>query len=218
MHIAILGTGDVGKALAAGYQRHGHDVTLGTRDPGGAPLKAWLAEHPGVGAATFAEAAKPAELVVLAVGWNHADSAAKMVGPDAVAGKILIDATNPLDFSEGGPRLSVGHGDSAGEQVQRWFPDARVVKCYNIVGNPHMVDPKFQGGPPTMFICGDDAEAKTVVSGLLGATGWDVADIGGIDGSRYLEPMAMVWIRYFAQTGAGEHAFRLLRKPGATTG
>lgn len=213
--IAILGTGDVGRALCEGYSRHGHTVTLGTRDPSAGRLDDWLTEHRDVRLARFDDAAAAGEVVVLAVGWRHAEAVRDAIDPDHLRGKVLIDATNPLDFSGGGPALSVGHDDSAGETVQRWWPEARVVKCYNIVGNPHMVDPEFPDGPPTMFICGDDGEAKGTVADLLRSTGWDVADIGGIDGARYLEPMAMVWIRYFGKVGNGDHAFRLLRKSDA---
>ena len=126
----------------------------------------------------------------------------------------MLDTTNPLDFSKGmPPRLSIGHTDSAGEQVQRWLPRARVVKCFNIVGNVHMVNPSFPGGKPTMFICGNDEAAKKTANEICVSLGWPpVVDIGGIEGSRYLEVMAMVWISIFAKIGSGNHAFALLKK------
>jgi predicted dinucleotide-binding enzyme len=110
------------------------------------------------------------------------------------------------------PRLAVGHTDSAGEQVQRWLPDSHVVKAFNTVGNRHMVKPEFPDGPPDMFICGNDARAKQTVTDLLKAFGWPVIDIGGIEGARYLEPLAMIWILYLLRTKTGDHAFKLLRK------
>jgi predicted dinucleotide-binding enzyme len=137
-----------------------------------------------------------------------------MAGPENLAGKVVIDVTNPLSFQEGAPpELAVGHTDSGGEQVARWLPGARVVKAFNIVGNPYMVDPDLPGGPPDMFIAGDDAEAKATVSEILESFGWPAAlDLGGMDGARYLEPLAMVWIRYGFLAGSWDHAFRLLRR------
>ena len=125
----------------------------------------------------------------------------------------MIDTTNPLDFSAGiPPKLSVGHTDSAGEQVQRWLPNSRVVKAFNIVGSAHMFKPEFPGGPPDMFICGDDDQAKVTVTDLLQAFGWSGIDIGGIECARYLEELAMVWIRHFFRVNSVNHAFKLLRK------
>jgi 8-hydroxy-5-deazaflavin:NADPH oxidoreductase len=126
-------------------------------------------------------------------------------------GKVLVDTTNPLDFSMGGPGLFVGHTDSLGERVQRAVPEAQVVKAYNTVGNALMVDPDLPGGPPSMFIGGDSDEAKATVTALLQDTGWDVVDLGGIEASRWLEPMCIAWVLHGARTGTWNHAFRLLR-------
>jgi predicted dinucleotide-binding enzyme len=131
---------------------------------------------------------------------------------EQLRGKVLIDTTNPLDFSSGRPGLFVGHTDSLGEQVQRAVPEAHVVKAYNIVGNALMVDPDLPGGPPTMLIGGDSADAKAAVTTLLEETGWDVVDLGGIEASRYLEPMCIAWVLYGAAAGTWDHAFRLLRR------
>jgi predicted dinucleotide-binding enzyme len=200
MRIAIVGSGQVGTALARGYQSHGHDVTIGTR-------KAEVADLP-VGAP--ADIIGSADLVVLAVAGSVAvDLVRELAEP--LAGKILVDATNPLDFSTGAPRLFVGFDDSLGERVQRAAPEAKVVKAYNTVGNPLMVDPKLDGGPPTMFLGGDDEQAKATVTELLADTGWDVADLGGIEASRYLEPMCLAWVVYGARTNTWGHAFKLLR-------
>jgi len=198
--IGILGSGVVGRSLARGYAAHGHHVRIGTRQ----------AEIEGVPTAPPAEVVRIAELVVLAVQGAVAAELVASVA-DELEGKILIDATNPLDTSGGLPTLFVGVTDSLGERVQRAAPGARVVKAYNTVGNALMVDPEFPGGPPTMFIAGDDDAAKATVTGLLEETGWDVADIGGIEGSRWLEPMCLAWTYYGFRTGTWTHAFRLLK-------
>ncbi|MGY1617136.1 NADPH-dependent F420 reductase [Geodermatophilus sp. SYSU D00691] len=200
MEIGILGSGVVGRALAIGYARHGHRVRIGTR----------RAEIEGVPSGEPAEVVRVAELVVLAVNGQVAVDLVRSVA-DELVGKVLVDATNPLDTSSGRPGLFVGTTDSLGEQVQRAVPDARVVKAYNTVGNALMVDPDLTGGPPTMFIAGDDAGAKQTVTGLLEQTGWDVADLGGIEASRWLEAMALAWTAYGFAHGTWTHAFRLLR-------
>jgi 8-hydroxy-5-deazaflavin:NADPH oxidoreductase len=201
MRIGILGSGAVGQALTRGLGRHGHDVRIGTRKD--------AVEDLPVGAP--AEVVADADLVVLAVLGTAAVEVATGVR-EQLAGKVLVDATNPLDFSSGGPGLFVGHTDSLGEQVQRAVPEARVVKAYNTVGNPFMVDPDLPGGPPSMFIGGNSDEAKSVVADLLRSTGWDVVDLGGIEASRYLEPMCVAWTLHALRSGTWEHAFRLLRR------
>lgn len=212
MRIGILGTGAVGKALARGFRSRGHDVMIGSRDA----VKAQAAAEEvgdGAGGGSFADAASFGEVVALATHWSGTENALRLADPANVAGKVVIDATNPLAFAEGAPPgLAVGHTDSAGEQVQRWLPDARVVKAFNIVGNAHFVDPDFPGGPPDMFICGNDAEAKRTVAGILDQFGWPSNDIGGIEGARFLEPLAMVWILHAVRSGSFDHAFKLLRR------
>ena len=119
-----------------------------------------------------------------------------------------------MDFSKGlPPRMAVGYTDSAAETNQRLIPDAKVIKAFNIVGNPHMVHPDFPGGPPTMFIYGNDEVSKKMVTEkILTPFGWETIDIGGLEGARLLEPLAMLWITYYFRTGTGNHAFKLLRK------
>ncbi|MBZ5588855.1 MAG: NAD(P)-binding domain-containing protein [Acidobacteriia bacterium] len=214
MKIGILGTGDVGRALAIGFAGLGHQVKFGTREPGGAKAKELLAkvEH-GATAGTFAEAAAFGEVIVLATLWSGTESAIKLTGPANFKGKVVIDATNPLIFAPNKPpALALGHTDSGGEQVQRWLPGARVVKAFNIVGNAHMVNPSFPGGPPDMFIAGNDTEAKKVVTEILTAFGWPTIDVGGIEGARLLEPMCILWVGYALASGTWNHAFKLLRK------
>ncbi len=215
LKIGVLGTGDVGRVLGAGFAARGHEVKLGSRDAKNPKAVEW-AEKTGANASagTFADAAKFGDVIIIATLWSGTQNALELAGPESFAGKVVMDTTNPLDFSKGAPpTLAVGTTDSAGEQIQRWLPGAKVVKAFNIVGNPHMVDPSFPGGKPDMFICGDDEGAKQTVTDLCTELGWPGAvDIGGLVCSRYLEPMAMVWISYFFKTGKGTHALALLRK------
>lgn len=214
MKIGILGTGDVGRVLGKGFIQAGHEVKIGSRSPQNERVMSWLKDvgSERASAGTFEEAAAFGEVLVLATLWAGTENALQLAGPQNTAGKVVLDATNPLVFTATGPALERGHTDSGGEQVQRWLPEARVVKAFNIVGNPHMVQPAFPGGPPDMFIAGNDAEAKQVVSGLCAALGWSTIDLGGIEASRYLEPLAMIWITHFMRTRSGDHAFKLLRK------
>lgn len=212
MKIGIIGSGDVGQRLGGGFIEIGHEVKIGTRDP--QKMADWVTKHGSrASVGSFAEAASYGDLVVVATSWAGTESAISMADPKNFAGKTIIDVTNPLDFSKGlPPTLAVGHTDSAGETVQRMLPDAKVVKAFNTVGNPHMVHPDFPGGRPTMFVCGNDEDAKKAVIGILTSFGWESIDIGGIEGSRLLEPLAMLWITYYFRTGTGNHAFKLLRK------
>ncbi|HUI10045.1 MAG TPA: NAD(P)-binding domain-containing protein [Bacteroidota bacterium] len=214
MNIGILGTGDVARSLAAGFLRLGHAVRLGTRDPKSEKLAQWLAgAGKGAGAVVFAEAAAFGDVVVLATLWSGTENALKLAGQKGFAGKVVIDATNPLVFRPGEPpALALGHTDSGGEQVQRWLPQSRVVKCFNMVGHAHMVSPSFPGGPPDMFFCGIDAEAKETVAKLLTQLGWPSTDLGGIEYARVLEPLCILWVAYGMRTGGWNHALKMLRK------
>lgn len=214
MHIGILGSGDVGRALGKGFADEGHEVMIGSRSPDSEKLAAWK-EAAGKKArvGTFAEAAEFAGIAVLATLWSGTESAIRLADPKRFEGKLVIDVTNPLVFEEGKPpALALGHTDSGGEQVQRWLPGAHVVKAFNTVGHALMVHPDLPGGPPDMFICGDDAHAKSQVREILGSFGWPAIDIGGIEGARLLEPMCILWVRYGALTGTWQHAFKLLHK------
>ena len=213
MNIGILGSGDVGRSLGLGFTALGHDVKMGARDAANPKVNAWVAQagsHAAGG--TFADAARFGDVVVLATLWSGTENALTLAGAANLKGKVVIDATNPLDFSQGmPPRLALGHTDSGGEQVQRWLPGAKVVKCFNIVGHDHMVHPKFPGGPPDMFIAGNDAGAKQTVTGICKAFGWPVMDIGGIDGARVLEPLCILWVLYGVKTNSWNHAYKMLR-------
>jgi predicted dinucleotide-binding enzyme len=214
MKIGVLGTGDVGQALGSGLVGLGHEVRIGSREAGNAKALAWVAKTGAkASAGTFADAAAFGELAVLATIWSGTENALKLAGAKALAGKVVIDVTNPLVFSPNAPpSLALGHTDSGGEQVQRWLPDSRVVKCFNIVGNAPMVHPDFPGGPPDMFLCGNDEDAKKIVAQICQHFGWGVIDIGGIEGSRHLEPMCMVWVLHGIRTSSWNHAFKMLHK------
>jgi predicted dinucleotide-binding enzyme len=214
MRIGILGTGDVGRALATGLVKLGHEVKMGSRETGNPKAVAWAAEvGPRASSGSFADAAQFGELVVLATVWSGTENALRLAKTSNLAGKVLIDATNPLVIQAGAPpALVIGHRDSGGEQVQRWASEARVVKAFNTVGYAHMVNPQFPGGPPDMFICGNDGAAKETVTEILTQFGWNTIDIGGIEGSRVLEPMCILWVTYGARTNSWNHAFKLLRK------
>lgn len=212
MRVGILGSGDVGKALARGFVSRGHHVTIGSREP--AKLADFAREHGDrLSSANFEQTATVAELAVVATLFSGTQSALQMAGPQNFAGKVVIDATNPLKFEPGKPpALSLSGNDSAGESIQRWLPDARVVKAFNTVGNAHFVGPHFPGGPPTMFVAGNDDAAKNKVAQIAESFGWEVVDAGPIQASRYLEALAMLWIDYGIHTGTFQHAFKLLRK------
>lgn len=212
MKVAVLGTGDVGKALARGFLALGHEVMMGSREATNEKLLAWVKET-GTRASggTFADAAKFGELIILATLGQANEAALIAAGAENLRGKILVDTTNPLDFSSGKPKLAGSLGDSAGERVQRLMPEAKVVKAFNTVGNSHMFKPTF-AAMPTMFICGDDAGAKTRMVDVLRDFGWETADIGGIENSHYLEAMCLVWVAYAMKHGGGNHAFKLLKK------
>lgn len=213
MKIGILGSGDVGKTLGLGFAKRGHEVTIGTRHPGSAKLKEWVkAAGKSAKTGTFADAAK-GELLVLAALGTALEDVISAAGPGNFAGKVVIDATNPLDFSKGmPPSLFVGLTDSLGERNQRRLPDAKLVKCFNTVPSSLMVDPSLPGGRAEMLICGDDAAAKAKVAVILKELGWTGAiDVGGIDGSRWLEALVPLWVRVCNAVGTWDQCFQSVR-------
>lgn len=212
MKIGILGTGEVGQSLAKGLVGLGHEVMIGSREAGGAKLTDALAKvGGGAQGGTFAEAAVFGEMVALCCLGVVIESVLALAGVKNLAGKVLIDATNPLDFSRGfPPRLANLEDGSAGQMVQRLAPEARVVKAFNTAGNASYVNPSFEGGPPDMFICGNDDPAKAAVAEILKGFGWGVIDIGGIDASHYLEALCIVWVLHGARSGQWGHAFKML--------
>jgi predicted dinucleotide-binding enzyme len=187
---------------------------IGSRTPSSEPLQKWKAEPVGKrSTGTVAEAAKHGEIVVLAVHGAGAEEAIDLAGHANLSGKLLLDATNPLDMSKGmPPGVFTPAGDSLGERVQRRVPNARVVKCFNIVPNELMVDPKLPGGPPDMMICGNDAKAKEETVAILRSFGWTGAiDIGGIEGARWLEALVPLWVRVCLSVNNFHVAFRVLQ-------
>jgi 8-hydroxy-5-deazaflavin:NADPH oxidoreductase len=211
--VGVLGSGEVGRRLAMGFRSRGHDVMIGSRDPGKPELRDWLSgDGTGIQAGTFAETAAHGELLALAVLGDAAEQAIADVGADSFAGKVVIDAMNPLDFSAGfPPKLSITGEDSLGEHVQRALPGAKVVKAFNTIGNTSFVDPAFSEGKPTMLIAGNDADAKRAVGDVLADFGWPAPiDIGGIEASRELEAICIAWVKIGGVRGAWDHGFKLL--------
>jgi len=213
MKIGILGSGDVAKALAGGFVKHDHQAMLGTRDA--AKLKDFAAQHKGAQAGSFADAAKFGELIVLAVKGTVALEALKAAGAANLAGKPVMDATNPIADAppaNGVLKFFTGLDQSLMERLQAAFPEAHFVKAFNSVGNAAMVNPQFKGGKPTMFICGNDDKAKASVRGICDQFGWETADMGKAEAARAIEPLCMLWcIPGFLQND-WFHAFKLLHR------
>jgi predicted dinucleotide-binding enzyme len=201
----------VAKALAGGFVRHGHEVVLGTRDP--AKLADWAGQHRAVRLGGFADAAKFGDLVVLAVKGTVAIDALRAAGAANLAGKVVIDATNPIAETppvNGVLKFFTNLGDSLMERLQREFAGAHFVKAFNSVGHPHMVNPQFKGGKPTMFICGNNEAAKQTVRGILDQFGWETADMGKAESARAIEPLCMLWCLPGFLRNEWSHAFKLL--------
>lgn len=210
--VGILGTGMVGQVLASGFIKHGHQVMIATREAG--KVSDWLEKNPVGKVGSHKEVAKWADLIVLATKGTAAKAAIQLCDSVDLAGKTVIDATNPI--ADAPPTNGVLHyfttlEESLMEQLQKASPKANFVKAFNSVGNAYMVDPKFQEGRPTMFICGNDAKAKATVSAILNDFGWDAEDMGGVEGARAIEPLCMLWcIPGFARN-QWSHAFKLLK-------
>lgn len=208
--IGVLGTGNVGRTLASGWAAAGHEVVLGGREPDRPELNEWGEEN-GIRVADLATTAAQADVVVLATAWDGVENTLRLAGSE-LTGKVLIDVTNPLVF-DGSLRLGVGFDDSGGEQVQRWAPDSQVVKAFNTVGWELMVHPELEGGAGTMFLAGDDSDAKQLAASLAADLGWASHDCGGIAAARLTEPMALIWIQHALRSGSRSHAFRLIGAP-----
>jgi 8-hydroxy-5-deazaflavin:NADPH oxidoreductase len=211
MKVAILGTGTVAIALAKGFTSRGHSVVFGTRDVQGKTAEEAVAATQGASAALYANAAQSADIAVLTTAWSGTQNALQLTGAANLAGKLVIDVTNPLDFSSGKPTLALGFPNSAGQQIQAWLPGAQVVKAFNIISATRMVDPKFDDGAPDMFIAGNDAAAKAQTADILKSFGWRSAiDMGDISKAYLLEALAMTWIDYGVTRNHWTHGFSLL--------
>jgi 8-hydroxy-5-deazaflavin:NADPH oxidoreductase len=197
MRYAVLGTGQVGRTLGGKLVELGHEVTLGSRTKDNPAALEWAANAgAAAGAGTFAEAASSAEVVVNAVGGRVALAALEAAGAENLDGKVLVDVSNPLALEDGVLRLAPAESDSVGEQIQRAFPHARVVKALNTVNCRVMVEPSLVPGEHNLFVCGADAAAKEQVTGLLGEFGWPphrVLDLGGIRSARGMEMFLPLW-------------------------
>ena len=216
MNIGILGSGSVGKALAKGFAQKGYGVVIGTRDPQKPDLRTWLSGmQKNVSVGSFADAAFLGDVLILATHWDDGatENAIRLADARNFQGKVVLDATNPLTRRGDALVLEVGTTDSAGEMVQRWLPGAYVVKAFNITGAETMIQPQLQDGTADMFIAGNDENAKATATKLIREFGWGVVDLGGIENSRWLEGMAMVWIVYARRNNwTRSHAFKLLKQ------
>jgi len=213
MKVGVLGSGDVAKTLASGFLKHGHQAMLGTRAPG--KLAEWAAQNPGGSVGSFAEAAAFGELIVLAVKGKAAADVLRSAGVQNLAAKVVIDANNPIEDAppvNGVLRFYTNFEESLMEQLQREFPDAAFVKAFNSVGSALMVDPQFEGGRPTMFICGNDEAAKQSVRKILDEFGWDTADMGRAESARAIEPLCILWCLPGFLRNEWTHAFKLLTR------
>jgi predicted dinucleotide-binding enzyme len=208
VHLAIIGAGSVGSELARGWVRASHPVTLGVRNPDKPEVRALVEELGGSARAVpVAEAVGDADVVVLAVPWSATE---EVVGTfPALDGKIVVDATNPLTSDLSGHALD--EGTSGAEQVQSWAPGARVVKAFNTIGSHRFNQPQFGAETASMFVAGDDADAKEVVLALADELGFDPVDVGALQHARQLEHLALLWIRMTYVEQAGNIAFRLIR-------
>ena len=210
--IGILGSGSVGQQLGRGFAKHGYEVMLGSRDP--KKLEPWKRATQGeVSTGTFADAAAFGDVVILATSGAATEDAIELANVKNFVGKLVLDATNPLDFSHGmPPGLLLGTTDSLGERVQRKLPQAKVVKCFNTVGNAKFIDPKFREGAPQMLICGNDAEAKRRTDAIVRELGWPgTMDVGAIDAARWLEALVPLWVRAAQALNTYEHAFKIVQ-------
>jgi 8-hydroxy-5-deazaflavin:NADPH oxidoreductase len=226
MNIAVLGTGAVGRTIAGKLAELGHEVVIGTRDPaatlartepdamGNPPYPVWQADHPAVRLESFAEAAASGELVVNATGGGGSLDALQQAGEANLAGKVLLDVANPLDFSQGfPPSLFVKDTDSLAEQIQRTFPGVRVVKSLNTMTAAVMVDPgRVGGGDHSVFVSGNDPDAKRIVVSLLEDLGHtDVIDLGDLSTARGVEMYLPLWLRMMGAVGTPFFNIKVVR-------
>lgn len=211
MKVGVLGSADVGKRLAAGFASRGHEVVVGTRSPGNPDLVKWATTVKGkVRIGSLADAAQHGQLLVLAVHGDAATAAIEAAGARHFTGKVVIDVTNPLDFSKGmPPSLFVGTTDSLGERIQRALPSAKVVKAFNSVGSLQMVDPHVKGERRLeLLIAGNDAAAKQQVTEIIKSFGWSgTIDVGGIDAARWLEASVPLWVRVGSAVNTFSHVW-----------
>lgn len=212
MKVGILGSGDVAKALAVGFLKHGHDVMVGTRTPD--KLVDWVSQNRGSRSGSFSDAAKFADMVVLAVKGSVAADVLQAASLPNLKGKTVIDVTNPIADAppvHGVLSFFTDLNESLMERLQRAFDDVHFVKAFNSVGNASMVNPQFAGGKPTMFICGNDEAAKEMVREILDQFGWETEDLGKAEAARAIEPLCILWCIPGFLHNDWVHAFKMLR-------
>ncbi|TMI94854.1 MAG: DNA-binding protein [Bacteroidetes bacterium] len=214
MKVGIIGSGIVGQVLAKAFKAEGYEVTLGTRNTSKEDVVKFN-KVTNIAIATFEEVAKQAQVIVLATKGSGAEEAIKLAGINNFSNKVVIDATNPISEtvapSNGVIHFFTSLEESLMERIQKLIPEAKVVKAFNSVGNAFMYKPKFPGGTPTMFICGNDDRAKTVVKDFLILFGWETEDMGQIEAARAIEPLAILWCIPGFIGNQWTHAFKLLK-------
>jgi len=211
--IGVLGSGIVGQVLAGGFLKYGYDVMVGTRDA--SKLSGWKSKNPGGKVGSFEETAKFGNIIVLAAKGTAAGSTLKLAGAANLDGKVVIDATNPIDEvppQNGVLKFFTSLDDSLMERLQKSYPGSKFVKAFNSVGNAFMVNPDFNGIKPTMFICGNDDAAKKEVVEILTRFGWESEDMGKAEAARAIEPLCMLWCIPGFIRNQWTHAFKLLKK------
>ncbi len=215
MKIGVLGSGPVGQVLAKAFLNEGNKVMLGTRNIEKPEVVKFKSENPGIETGNFEQTSKFGELLVLATGGVVTEEVIKLAGPSNFSNKIVIDSTNPIAKEpplNGVLKFFTSLDDSLMERIQQWLPDAKLVKAFNSVGNAKMYKPGFKDGPPTMFICGNDEEAKKKVSGILRSFGWESEDMGQVEAARAIEPLCILWCIPGFLRNQWTHAFKLLKK------
>jgi 8-hydroxy-5-deazaflavin:NADPH oxidoreductase len=219
MKVGILGSGDVGRILGKAFLSEGHEVLLGTRDTSKEAVVKWQTENPTAKLGSFADAAQFGELLLLASLGSAAVDVLNLAGIDNLAGKTIIDATNPIEHDAKGMPLAdngviryfTNSNESLMERLQKLAPKANFVKAFNSVGNPFMYKPNFPAGKPTMFICGNNADAKATVTSILEQFGWESADMGMVESARAIEPLCILWCVPGFLQNQWTHAFKLLK-------
>jgi predicted dinucleotide-binding enzyme len=213
MKIGIIGSGIVGRVLATAFLKEGHTVTLGTRNTSKEEVVKWKTENPSGNIGTFATAAL-ADVLVLATAGSVTEEAIRLAGIENFKGKLVIDATNPIAAEppvNGVLKFFTSLNESLMERIQKLIPDANLVKAFNSAGNAFMYKPHFPGGMPTMFICGNNEEAKKTVTGILTSFGWETEDMGKIEAARAIEPLCILWCIPGMIRNQWTHAFKLLK-------
>jgi predicted dinucleotide-binding enzyme len=214
MKVGIIGSGAVGQTLGTAFLKEGYKVLLGTRNPAKEEVTQWQKDNPSGTTGSFSDAAGFGEIIVLAIGGSVTEDAIRLAGVEHFSGKVVIDATNPI--APGPPVNGVlpyftDLNQSLMEKTQRLLPSAKLVKAFNSVGNAFMYKPKFPGGTPSMFICGNDEGARQTVTGILTSFGWETEDMGKAEAARAIEPLCMLWCIPGMLRNQWTHAFKLLK-------